>query len=57
MKAIDPVCGMEVEVETAQWKSEHKQKTYYFCGPGCKRTFEKDPEKTLAQGPKPHMMG
>ncbi|HSR48964.1 MAG TPA: YHS domain-containing protein [Anaerolineales bacterium] len=43
--AIDPVCGMEVDEETAAWKSEHQRKTYYFCAPGCKRSFEKDPER------------
>ena len=56
MNAIDPVCGMDVEIEKAQWKSEHKGETYYFCGPGCKRTFDKDPEAILHQGPKPEMM-
>ncbi len=43
--AKDLVCGMEVDEATAQWKSEYKGKTYYFCAPGCKRTFEENPEK------------
>ncbi len=51
MKAIDPVCGMEVETETAEWKTEYKGATYYFCAPGCKRSFEKEPEKFLKDGP------
>ena len=51
MKAIDPVCGMEVETATAQWKTDYNGTTYYFCGPGCKRSFEKDPEKFLREGP------
>ena len=42
--AIDPVCGMEVEVASARWISEHDGETYYFCAPGCKTAFEKDPE-------------
>jgi Cu+-exporting ATPase len=46
---IDPVCKMEVDPATAQWKSEYKGRTYYFCAPGCKASFEKDPEKYLAQ--------
>jgi YHS domain-containing protein len=50
MIAIDPVCKMEVEVETAEWKSDYKGQTYYFCAPGCQRSFEKDPEKYLAEG-------
>ena len=45
--AIDPVCDMEVEIATAQWKTEYQGKTYYFCSPGCKRSFEKAPEKYL----------
>ncbi len=47
MIAIDPVCKMEVDTETAQWKSEHNDETYYFCAPGCQSSFEKDPEKYI----------
>jgi YHS domain-containing protein len=47
--AIDPVCKMEVEIETAQYKSEHAGEMYYFCSPGCQRSFEKDPHKYLPQ--------
>jgi YHS domain-containing protein len=43
--AMDPVCHMEVAEETAQWTSEHEGQTYYFCAPGCKVSFDKDPEK------------
>ena len=28
-------------------KSVYKEKTYYFCCPGCKPQFDKDPEKYL----------
>lgn len=48
MKAIDPVCKMEVDPETAEWKSEHNGTTYYFCAPGCKTSFDKEPEKYLS---------
>jgi len=41
----DPVCGMNVDEKTAKLKSEYKGKTYYFCAPGCKSTFEKNPIK------------
>ncbi len=47
--AMDLVCGMEVDEATAQWTSEYQGKTYYFCAPGCKRSFDKDPEKYLSQ--------
>jgi YHS domain-containing protein len=45
--AIDPVCKMEVDEKTAKFKTEYKGKTYYFCAPGCKKQFEKDPGKYL----------
>jgi len=44
----DVVCGMMVDPETAPAKTEYKGQTYYFCAPGCKVAFEKDPEKYLA---------
>ncbi|MEM1659158.1 MAG: YHS domain-containing protein [Candidatus Jordarchaeales archaeon] len=44
-KTVDPVCGMEVDVEKARWKSTYKGKTYYFCAPGCKKMFDERPEK------------
>jgi len=44
---IDPVCGMTVEEETAAATSEYKGATYCFCAPGCKTTFDEDPEKYL----------
>ncbi len=45
--AKDVVCGMEVDPKTAAAKAEYEDKTYYFCAPGCKVAFEKDPEKYL----------
>ena len=46
---IDPVCKMEVDPNTAEWTTEYKGKTYYFCAPGCQRSFEQDPEKYLEE--------
>ncbi|MEP7359737.1 MAG: YHS domain-containing protein [Anaerolineales bacterium] len=43
--AKDPVCGMDVEESTTAGKSEYQGKTYYFCSPGCKRSFDQNPEK------------
>ena len=48
---IDPVCGMQVDEKTAQFKTEYKGNTYYFCSPGCKKSFESEPEKYLKSGP------
>ena len=41
----DPVCGMEVDPETAAAKSEHKGTAYYFCAEACKSQFDADPAK------------
>jgi xanthine dehydrogenase accessory factor len=37
--AIDPTCGMQVEIATAKWTAEKDGQTYYFCAPGCRRAF------------------
>lgn len=44
---IDPVCGMTVVKASAKGTFEYKGTTYYFCNPGCKEAFAKDPEKYL----------
>ncbi len=53
--AKDPVCGMQVDEKTASGKSEYKGQTYYFCSAGCKKSFDKEPEKFVgkAQGQSP----
>lgn len=53
--AIDPVCGMQVVIETAQHTTDYQDTTYYFCGKGCKLDFEDDPERILAPDYQPHM--
>ena len=45
--AIDPVCKMTVDENTAKFISEYKGKKYFFCAPGCKRMFDENPEKFL----------
>lgn len=54
MKVIDPVCGMEVDTDTATDTAEYRGQTYYFCGPGCKTAFVKDPEKYLSHAGHSH---
>lgn len=39
-EAIDPICGMTVDVATARYVSERGSQTYYFCCAGCQATFE-----------------
>ena len=48
-EAVDPVCGMLVDVASAKQVAEYDSTRYYFCGPGCKRAFEEEPEKYAAQ--------
>lgn len=47
--AKDLVCGMDVNERTAHPKFEYKGQTYYFCSPGCKRAFDKEPEKYIGK--------
>ena len=49
--AKDLVCGMEVDEKKAAATSEYKGNTYYFCAPGCKKTFDEDPERYLKSEP------
>jgi xanthine dehydrogenase accessory factor len=50
--AVDPVCGMTVEIASARWHTEHAGRTWYFCGPGCRQRFASDPAAFLAsRGP------
>ena len=37
--AKDPICGMEVEIASARWTATRDGHTFYFCAPGCRRTF------------------
>ena len=53
----DPVCGMEVEVETTPpaLTFEYEGTTYYFCGRGCRLDFAEDPKHYLDPSHKPSM--
>jgi len=39
----DPVCGMACE--EGYERADYRGKTYCFCGEGCRKAFEQDPEK------------
>ena len=43
--ARDPVCGMTVNEATAKSRSEYQGRKFYFCSPGCKASFDRDPAK------------
>jgi len=49
--AIDLVCHMEVEIATAKYTYDYEGQTYYFCAPGCKTSFRKNPEAYLHPDP------
>jgi xanthine dehydrogenase accessory factor len=46
--AIDPVCGMKVDIAAARYTTEHAGKTFYFCNPRCREKFIAAPDRFLA---------
>jgi Cu+-exporting ATPase len=54
--ALDPVCGMTVDIAGARQKALHVEVAdYYFCGKGCKLDFEEDPDRYLDPSYQPSM--
>jgi len=47
--AIDLVCGMTVPADRTSRPFDYEGETYYFCCPGCRVSFEKDPAAYLTQ--------
>lgn len=45
--AVDPVCGMEVDVAQDGHVYVHRGVTYHFCCAGCRETFAEDPESWI----------
>ena len=43
------VCGMTVAADPANYPVDHDGTTYYFCCPGCRYSFKKDPASFLSQ--------
>ncbi len=48
-KVICPVMGGAFNITEKSKKSVYQGKVYYFCCPGCKAPFEKNPEKYLKE--------
>ncbi len=46
-KVIDPVCGMTVDPNKTPHRHVHQDRTFYFCGNGCRTKFAADPAKYL----------
>ena len=49
MKVTDPVCKMQIDSEKAAATSDYQGEKIYFCAPGRKVKFDKEPEKYLGK--------
>jgi xanthine dehydrogenase accessory factor len=47
-EALDPVCGMTVEIATARHQSDWAGRSVYFCCLRCKEAFDADPRRFAA---------
>lgn len=47
-EAVDPICDMIVAITPTALRADYEGTTYYFCGEGCRRRFQKDPAAALA---------
>jgi Cu+-exporting ATPase len=47
-KVKDPVCGMEIDPESAAATEEYQGRTYHFCSAACHEKFKAEPEKYAA---------
>ena len=44
-EVVDSVCGMTVQVAGVRYTSTYDEKTFLFCGIGCKERFDREPER------------
>jgi YHS domain-containing protein len=50
--AIDLVCGMIVDENSAPAKTTYEETDYYFCATYCREAFDREPQiKNLSRGP------
>jgi xanthine dehydrogenase accessory factor len=49
-EALDPICGMTVQVASARFRSMYEGRTYYFCSAGCLQKFEENPAAHATAG-------
>lgn len=47
LEAIDPVCGMTVDIATTHFHTVHNGKSFYFCAAGCQSAFEAEPAQFI----------
>ena len=50
-EAIDPVCGMTVNIAGAKYMSHYEGQIYYFCAAGCQATFDQAPQDYIKSAP------
>ena len=48
-EAVDPVCGMTVDLATSMAHESHDGQEYYFCSPGCRDHFTAAPASFAAE--------
>jgi P-type Cu+ transporter len=44
----DPVCGMDIDPNTAAGKLDHQGQTYYFCSASCLERFQAEPQRYVS---------
>jgi len=49
-EAVDPICGMTVQVATARHSVDYQGSRFYFCSGHCQRTFEREPARYVTAG-------
>jgi hypothetical protein len=49
--ALDPVCGMQVEIANAQAFADQVGKRFHFCSDHCRMRFEADPARFARKAP------
>jgi P-type Cu+ transporter len=50
MRVRDPVCGMDIDPETAAGSTEYQGKSYHFCSTVCLERFKEHPERYAGEG-------
>ena len=45
----DPVCGMEINLENAEERSEYQGEIFYFCSDQCRNKFDKAPGRFIGR--------
>ncbi len=46
--AVDPVCGMDVEIAAASHRAQHAGRDYFFCCAHCRSAFLAEPKRYIA---------